>query len=75
MEQNTTGYTASAMIGGSLFGAFDNIKLFLQAPVAYTYHVDWAEAFQISWKAALGALVGLLVKAVWDKFFKPKRQS
>ena len=64
----------AAAIGGSLFASFDSIKRFIYSPINSSYSIDWVETLQICWKAAVGALVGLIVKAIWDKIFKTKKQ-
>lgn len=69
------GYTAAATIGGALFGAYDSALKLLQAPTEYTFHINWAETFQVCWKAGVGALVGLVVKFVWDKIFNRKKNK
>lgn len=62
-----------AAIGGSLFASFDSIKKFIYSPINTSYSIDWVETLQICWKAAIGALVGLIVKAIWDKLFKTQK--
>lgn len=61
-----------AAVGGSLFASFDSIKKIMYSPIHPTYPIDWVETLHICWKAAVGALVGLIVKAIWDKIFKTK---
>jgi len=59
MNHNTQ-YNIIAGVSGALAASWQNVKNLLQAPVVkYTYQIDWAETFQISWKAAVGAIVGL----------------
>ncbi|MEI8142881.1 MAG: hypothetical protein WCG90_08450 [Chitinophagia bacterium] len=72
MEHNTSNSVIAAF-GGAFFGAYADIVKMLQAPAHYSYAIDWAETFQVCWKAAVGALVGLLVKFIWDKIFKTKK--
>jgi len=75
MNHNTQ-YNIIAGVSGALAASWQNVKNLLQAPVIkYTYQIDWAETFQISWKAAVGAIVGLSVKWVWDKIFNRKKQK
>lgn len=62
-----------AAIGGSLFASFDSIKRLIYSPINPRHAIDWAETLQICWKAAIGALVGLIVKAIWDKLFKTQK--
>lgn len=50
-----------------------------QAQIVHSFGINWAETFQVCWKAAIGALAGLIVKAVWDwlrkKYFKSKHNN
>lgn len=70
MEQPTTGkyYAGIGGVVGALFSKGTVIQ------VQSSYEINWAETFQVCWKAAVGALVGLLVKAAWDKLFKSKKE-
>jgi hypothetical protein len=72
MEHNSPANNVAAAIGGSLFAAYGSIKQLLQAPLTNPYSINWAETFQVCWKAAIGALVGLIVKFCWDKIFTNK---
>ncbi|NCT92955.1 MAG: hypothetical protein GXC72_00900 [Chitinophagaceae bacterium] len=74
MEHNTQ-YNIAAAAGGAIAAAGNNLVNLIQAPVRYTYAIDWAETFQIGWKAAVGALVGLGVKWIWDKIFNRKKRK
>lgn len=74
MNNNTLSYLVAGF-SGALSASWENVKNLMQAPVIkYTYQIDWAETFQISWKAGVGAVVGLSVKWVWDKIFNRKKQ-
>ena len=70
MEHNGNPTSIAAAIGGSLFASYDSIKRLIYSPINSPYSIDWAETFQICWKAAIGAIVGLVVKSIWDKLFK-----
>ena len=72
MEHNSPANNIAAAIGGSVFAAYRSIKQLLQVPSRHSYAINWAETFQVCWKAAIGALVGLIVKYIWDKIFKSK---
>ena len=74
MDNHEYPTSIAAAIGGSLFASFDSIKRFIYSPINSNYSIDWVETLQICWKAAVGALVGLIVKAIWDKIFKTKKQ-
>ena len=71
--EHKTGYTAASIIGGSLAGSYESMKVLFEQPLNYTYRINWAETFQVCWKAGVGAIVGLCVKAIWDKIFKEKK--
>lgn len=75
MEHNSPTNNVAAALGGSLFAAYSSIKQLLQAPINYSYRINWAETFQVCWKAAIGAIVGLAVKAIWDKLFNTKKKQ
>lgn len=70
MDNQEHSTSIAAAIGGSLFASFEGIKKFIYSPINTSYAIDWVETLQICWKAAIGALVGLIVKAIWDKLFK-----
>lgn len=72
MEHNSPTNNVAAALGGSLFAAYSSIKQLLQAPINYSYRINWAETFQVCWKAAIGAFVGLIVKFFWDEIFTNK---
>jgi hypothetical protein len=72
MEHNSPTNNIAAALGGSLFATYSSIKQLLQIPSRSSYAINWAETFQVCWKAAIGALVGLIVKFCWDKIFTNK---
>lgn len=73
MENQEHPANVVAAIGGSLFASFDSIKRMIYSPTDPNYGIDWVETLQICWKAAIGALVGLIVKAIWDELFKTRK--
>lgn len=75
MEHNSPGANIAAAVGGSLFAAYSSIKTLFQQPIRYSYEINWPETFQVCWKAAIGAIVGLAVKAIWDKLFNTKTKT
>lgn len=68
--EHKAGYTAASMIGGSLCAAWNNIQNLLYTQAPYSFEIDWAETFQICWKAGVGAAVGLVVKSIWDSIVR-----
>ena len=74
MEHNSPGANIAAAVGGSIFAAYSSIKQLLQMPSRHSYAINWPETFQVCWKAAIGAIVGLAVKAAWDKLFNTKKK-
>ena len=75
MTPNTQ-YNIVAGLSGAVAASWKTVLNIAQAPVIkYTYQIDWAETFQISWKAAVGAVVGLSIKWLWDKLFNRKSKK
>ena len=75
MEHNNPGANIAAAVGGSIFAAYSSIKTLFQQPIRYSYEINWHETFKVCWKEAIGAIVGLAVKALWDKLFTTKTKT
>ena len=69
-------YTVAAL-GGVVFAIFKPVLKTLKYILSTNpYAIDWAETFQVGWKAFVGAVIGLAVKWVWDKIvYTKKRRS
>jgi hypothetical protein len=72
VEHNTSNSVIAAFCG-AFFAAYTDVAKLLQSPTHYSFAIDWAETFQVCWKAAVGALVGLFVKFIWDKIFNKNK--
>lgn len=71
MEQGK-GYTTAAVSGGSIAGAWDSIKQLAEVS-PLEWHINWQQVLQVGVNAAVGAVVGLLVKLAWDVVFEDKK--
>lgn len=75
MEHTNNGDYAVAALSGLAFAIFEPVTRTLKFLLSTNpYSIDWAETFQVSWKAAVGAVVGLSVTWVWNKLINPKKR-